>query len=104
MVLKFVSVSPQETEMNFINFKTKIIMVSKELLFKECELHHHCIGLHLKRPITVGLHEVATVYLMSIVLDEQQKQELLQNIVRNVNPTLQKKFFFTDFYLDFALF
>ncbi len=59
--------------------------VSREFLFRECNLRRHCIALHLTKPIKIGQREVDVVYLTSLIVDEQQWKELFVNMMKVQN-------------------
>ena len=62
-------------------------MISKEFLFKECNLQNHCIALHLKKPLTTNQGKADVVYLKAIVMDEQQVKETMENINRGADTS-----------------
>lgn len=58
---------------------------SKEFLFKECVLHHHCIALHLRESIQWNKVKVYVIYMTDIIIKDEEKELLLQNINKGVN-------------------
>ncbi len=58
---------------------------SKEFLFRECNLHNHCIALHLTEPFIYKQKREYIVYMTSIVLTHQQEKMLLKNIADKKN-------------------
>lgn len=59
--------------------------VSKEYLFREGVLHHHCILLRLYEAIPWDNDFVDEIYMTDICLSEKEKEELLQNIASIIN-------------------
>lgn len=58
---------------------------SKEFLFRECVLHHHCIALHLRNGIQWDNAVVDVIYMIDIVFTDMEQEQLLNNIARGVN-------------------
>ena len=58
---------------------------SKEYLFREGVLHHHCILLRLHEAIPWDNGIVDEVYMVDVYLSEKEKEELFQNIASTIN-------------------
>ncbi len=60
-------------------------MFSKEYLFRECVVHHHCIMLNLYRPIILNGKNVNEIFMNDIILTEDEHKQLLLNIGNGIN-------------------
>ena len=58
---------------------------SKEYLFRECILHHHCLLLHLSKSIALDESIVNEVYMTDMCLKEDEKEQLLLNLANSNN-------------------
>lgn len=58
---------------------------SKEYLFRECVLHHHCILLHLSKGILWDDKIIYDIYMNDIVLKEKEQKQMLDNWANNLN-------------------
>ena len=57
---------------------------SKEYLFRECVLHHHCILLRLNRRIVSFDGDKNEIYMKGFCLSEEQQRQMHLNIARNM--------------------
>ena len=58
---------------------------SKERIYQSCNLHHHCLAAHLSSPIKIEDKLVDTIYILSVVISDDEKIHLCHNIANNVN-------------------
>ncbi len=58
---------------------------SKEFLFRECVLHHHCIMLHLYNSLEWDDELVDEVFVIGIFLSDDEQRQLIMNIANMVN-------------------
>lgn len=58
---------------------------SKEYLFRECVLHHHCILLRLSKAIKWDNDEVDVIYMVDMCMTDEKKKQMLVNIAKGLN-------------------
>lgn len=58
---------------------------SKEFLFRECVLHHHCIMLHLNKSIEWDDELVDEVFMIGFCLSDVEQKQFIMNIANIVN-------------------
>ncbi len=64
-------------------------MFSKEYLFQKIEKEHHCLGVTLKNSIKWDDEIVNTIYVVELVMEDDDKESLLRNIT-NLTDTYGK--------------
>lgn len=58
---------------------------SKEYLFRECVLHHHCILLRLKKAIKWDNDVVDEIFMTDMVLKDLERDQLLLNMANAID-------------------
>ena len=73
---------------------------SREYIFRECVLFHHCLGVELSNPVTLGdggIHR--EIPIVDIVLNEQEMDILRKNLEQGIETSGMmriKTFYSTD--------
>ncbi len=74
----------QKNKILYQKFKT-MKYFSKEFLFRECVLHHHCIMLHLNKSIEWDDELVDEVFMIGFCLSCDEQKQLHMNIINSIN-------------------
>lgn len=58
-------------------------MFSKEYLFRECNMHNHCLGASLKEPIRWDDKLIEEIFIMEVVVTKEENEAYFKNILIN---------------------
>ena len=58
---------------------------SREYLFRECVLHHHCLLLHLSKGVLWEDKVINDIYMTGMCVNEKEQEQLLLNWAKAFN-------------------
>lgn len=62
-------------------------MFSKEYLFRECNMHNHCLGVSLKEPIKWDDKLIQEIFIMEVIVSEEENEAYIKNILINTKES-----------------
>lgn len=60
-------------------------MVSIEYLFRECNMHHHALGLELHTPVRLCGKPATEIVVLKVNCSDNEAEVLLRNVLNGVN-------------------
>ena len=58
---------------------------SLEYIFLECNVHWHCLGAELKLPIIRNGIEYDELFILKVIISEEEEKLLIKNATRTIN-------------------
>ncbi len=58
---------------------------SLEYIFLECNVHGHCLGAELKLPIIRNGIEYDELFILKVIISEEEEKSLIKNATRTIN-------------------
>lgn len=58
---------------------------SLEYIFLECNVHGHCLGAELKLPIIRNGIEYDELFILKVIISEEEEKLLINNATRTIN-------------------
>ena len=58
---------------------------SLEYIFLECNVHGHCLGAELKLPIIRNGIEYDELFILKVIISEEEEKMLIKNATRTIN-------------------
>ena len=63
---------------------------SLEYIFLECNVHGHCLGAELKLPIIRDGIEYEELFILKVILSEEEEKLLIKNATRTIDTNSTK--------------
>ncbi|MCM1071861.1 MAG: hypothetical protein NC210_05840 [[Clostridium] fimetarium] len=63
-------------------------MYSIEYLFRECNLHHHALGIELHTPIMLCGKPTSEIVALKVNCSDQEAEQLARNVLEEINTNV----------------